>query len=206
MSLSPSALELVGAAKTLGLPVSVPQAETLSRYEGLLRGRGVDLGLIAEGDRGRIRDRHVLDCLRAAAVVRSEDRVAYDLGSGAGLPGVVVAVARPFLRLILVEARLRRVAFLELVASELGLPNVSVLHARAEGLKDPADLCFARAFSSLDESWRIGRRLLRSGGRLVYFAGEGACVPDEPPEGAGSCVAVGPMLESSGPLVIMTRQ
>jgi 16S rRNA (guanine527-N7)-methyltransferase len=190
----------------MGLEVSDSQAATLADFETLLEARAVGFGLIAEADRGRLRERHVLDCLRAAATVGPEDREAYDLGSGAGLPGVVVAIARPELRLTLVEARLRRVAFLELAVSRLGLSNVLVRHARVEDLTRPVGLCFARAFSSLEASWRVARRLLRPGGRLVYFAGDRWTLPNELLEGASSCLATGPVLESSGPLVIMTRQ
>lgn len=206
MSLSPSVAELAQAAEAIGIPVSDDQAVDLWRFEALLRDRAVDLGLVAEGDRGRIRERHVLDCLRAKAAVGPHDGEAYDLGSGAGLPGIVVAVARPDLRMTLVEARRRRVAFLEFAVAELGLSNVRVRHARVEDLSEPGDLCFSRAFASLEGAWRAARRLLRPGGRLVYFAGEGAGTPGVLPDDASSCLVVEPVLESSGPLVIMTRQ
>jgi 16S rRNA (guanine527-N7)-methyltransferase len=192
----------------MGVPVTDGQAATLARFEALLLNRAVDLGLVAEGDRNRIRERHLLDCLRAATTVVPTDREACDLGSGAGLPGVVVAVVRPAVHVVLIEARVRRVAFLELAVAELRLSNVAVRHGRIEEMKDLADLCFARAFAPLEESWRAARRLLRPGGRLVYFAGARGVARgiETPLVGASACLVLEPVLESSGRLVIMTRQ
>jgi 16S rRNA (guanine527-N7)-methyltransferase len=137
----------------------------------LLRTRGVELGLIAEGDRGRIRERHIEDSLRALACVGADDHLVVDMGSGAGLPGVPLAIALPSVAFVLVEARRRRGAFLEMVAAELPLRNVTVEVGRAEDLGIQADLCVARAFAPLPASWRIAGPLLRPGGRLLYFAG-----------------------------------
>src|SRR5688572_10286238 len=111
-------------------------------YEALLRDRGTTLGFIAESDRSRIRDRHILDSLRAAAVVLPSDERALDMGAGAGLPGLVVAIVRPGLFVELVEARRPRVAFLELALERVGVPNVSVTHRRIEDIDGPADVCF----------------------------------------------------------------
>lgn len=198
---------MVGQAATLGVTLPPDQAERLIRFEGLLRDRAVPLGLVARGDVPRLRHRHILDCLRAAAVVEPSDRDAYDLGSGAGLPGIVVAIARPGLRMILVETQRRRGAFLEFVAASLALGNVVVWIGRAEGLIDPVDICFARAFSPLPVAWDQARNLLRPMGRLVYFAGRGTTRSDlSVPADAVSRLVGTPVLESAGPLVIMTRQ
>ncbi len=193
------------AAAALGVPLSEEQTDRLVAYERLLLDRAVPLGLIAEGDASRVRTRHVLDSLRAAVAVRPGDRDAYDLGSGAGLPGVVVAVARPALSVILVETLRRRGAFLELVAEELGLANVSVVTGRLKRLSEPVDLCFARALASLERSWEISRLLLRPRGRLVYFGGRGLRDPGPLPGASSVEVVRTSMLESSGPLVIMAR-
>ena len=208
MSLSPDAAELSSAALGIGVPVTDGQAASLAAFETLLSERAVDLGLVAKGDRHRIRERHLLDCLRAASAVVETDREGYDLGSGAGLPGVVVAIARPGLRVVLLEARARRVAFLELAVAELRLSNIAVRHVRIEEAEGPADLCFARALAPLEESWKAARRLLRPGGRLVYFAGARAEAQgtDTPLVGASACLVLEPVLESFGRLVIMTRQ
>jgi len=198
---------MVGQAATLGVSLTLDQAERLIRFEGLLRDRAVPLGLVAKGDLPRLRLRHILDCLRAAAVVEPSDRDAYDLGSGAGLPGIVVAIARPGLRVLLVEAQRRRGAFLEFVAAGLALANVVVWIGRAEELIDPVDICFARALSPLPAAWDLARNLLRPKGKLVYFAGRGTTRSAiSVPADAVSWLVGTPVLESAGPLVIMTRQ
>lgn len=197
------AADLKSAASVLGLELSPDAAERLGAYEDLLRERAVPLGYVARSDASRLRERHVLDCLRAAPFL-PERATAYDLGSGAGLPGIVVAVARPDTSLRLVEPRRGKVAFLELVTDRLGLANVQVLARRAEELTEPVEACFARAFAPLDRAWDVAGGLLRPGGWLVYFAGGSA---GSIPRGArADVVPPHPMLASSGPLVIMTRQ
>lgn len=191
-------------AASLGVSLPTGAADRLRRFGALLRDRAISLGLISAGDSDRILERHVLDSLRAVVALRPADASAYDLGSGAGLPGLVVAVAVPRLTVRLVEARRRRVGFLELAVGELELRNAEVVHARIEELREPADVCFARALAPPAESWRLARPLLRPGGRLVYFAGGGADLT-VPADVAGSEVVETPVLESSGPLVIMAR-
>lgn len=193
-------------ADALAITLTPEAEEALLEYERLLRDPGLDLGIVAAGDGSRIRARHIVDCLRAVEAIRPADVDAYDLGSGGGLPGFVVAAVVPRLLVGLVETRRRRVAFLELVLERLGLPNAEVIPARIEDLTEPVDVCFARALAPLPESWSLARELLRPGGRLVYFAGEGADPGLVVPEGARLEVRASPVLESTGPLVIMTLQ
>jgi 16S rRNA (guanine527-N7)-methyltransferase len=167
--------------------------------------RAVPLGLMARGDSARVRTRHVLDCLRAALVVGDQTKDAYDLGSGAGLPGLVLAVVRPDLHIGLVEPRRRAVAFLEFAMDSLGVANVEVLPTHAEDLEEPVDLCLARAFAPAPRAWRLASRLLRPGGALAYFAGR-HFVGSEAPKDAVLRILARPVLERVGPLVIMTRQ
>jgi 16S rRNA (guanine527-N7)-methyltransferase len=184
-----------------------PQAEeALLAFERLLQDPGLGLGIVAASDGPRIRARHIVDSLRAVEAVRPADVDAYDLGSGGGLPGVVVAAVLPRLHVGLVETKRRRIAFLELVLERLGLPNASVIPSRIEDLTEPVDVCFARALAPFPESWSLARGLLRPGGRLVYFAGKGADPVLGVPEGARLEVRATPVLESTGPLVIMTLQ
>jgi 16S rRNA (guanine527-N7)-methyltransferase len=192
-------------AGLLGIELDVPQAERLDRYEQLLRDRAIPLGMVARSDAGRLRERHIADCLRAASVVLATDRSAYDLGSGAGLPGIVVAIVRPELEIVLVESRRIRAAFLELVAGELALSNARVFSDRAERLTERVDLCFARALFGARDVWLLAERLLGPAGRLVYFAGE-RFDPAELPEGARAEIRSPRPLARSGPLVIMSRQ
>jgi 16S rRNA (guanine527-N7)-methyltransferase len=193
-------------ASALGVELSEDAASKLLRLESLLRERAVPAGMIAAGDASRLRERHVLDCLRAATVVRADDVRSLDLGSGAGLPGLVVAIAVPWLSVTLVERRQRRAAFCELAAERLGLENVRVRAVRIEDLTEDADLCFARALAPIEEAWRLAEPLLREGGRLVYFAGRGARGPFSAPGARCLSTVDAPVLEGSGPLVIMGRQ
>jgi 16S rRNA (guanine527-N7)-methyltransferase len=193
-------------ADAVAITLAPEAEEALLAYERLLLDPGLDLGVVAAGDRSRIRARHVVDSLRAVEAIRPRDVDAYDLGSGGGLPGVVVAAVVPRLHVGLVEKRRRRLAFLELVLERLGLPNATVIPSHIEDLAEPVDVCFARALAPLPESWSLARGLLRPGGRLVYFAGEGIDPVLAVPEGARLEVRASPVLESTGPLVIMTLQ
>lgn len=196
---------LLGQAAELGVTLDASQAATLLRYEDLLARRAAPLGAVSRSDATRIRDRHILDCLRAAPLLH-EDDVACDLGSGAGLPGIVVAVAEPLVRVLLVESRAKRAAFLEFAVQELRLSNAQVVVGRAEELRLGVDACLARAFAPLPLAWSVARRILRPGGRLIYFAGAELGDPAVPDGAALEAVVRTAVLESAGPLVIMTRQ
>jgi 16S rRNA (guanine527-N7)-methyltransferase len=194
------------AASSLGIALDEAQAERLAAYESTLAERAGALGMIAPGDLGRLRERHILDSLRAAVVMPRTARTAADLGSGAGLPGIPLAIARPDVRFVLTETRQQRIAFLELTAERLGLGNISVHAGRAEDVGGPVDICLARAFRDAARSWRVAEGLLTRGGRLVYFGGRRFDVRNDVPAGVAATVAKSPALANAGPLVIMTRQ
>jgi 16S rRNA (guanine527-N7)-methyltransferase len=192
----------------LGVDLDEDRAVRLLGFERLLADRAVPLGAVARSDAGRIRERHILDCLRAAPYVRTAG-LAYDLGSGAGLPGIVLAIALPEVRVVLVERRANRAAFLELAVENLRLSNAEVTTGPIGGLAEPAGACLARAFAPLERSWEAAERLLRPEGRLVYFGGRelGEAGTIEVPSGAILEAVVRTLvLESAGPLVIMARQ
>jgi len=191
--------------EALGLTLPAEQVAQLEAFEDLIRERAIPLGMVATADQGRIRERHVHDSLRAATIVTQADLTGYDLGSGAGLPGVVVAIACPDLHLTLVESRRPRAAFLQLVVDRLGLANTSVATIRVEALTEPVDLCFSRAFARVAVAWAAADRLLHPGGRLVYFAGERFDASELPQDVVSSLVTTS-ALARSGPLVIMSRQ
>jgi 16S rRNA (guanine527-N7)-methyltransferase len=197
---------LAAEAAALEVALTPEQAELLERYEALLRDRAAALGMIARGDLHRLRERHILDSLRALRGLPEGPAAIVDLGSGAGLPGIPVAIGRPDARVVLAESRHQRIAFLELVVQELGLGSVTVHGGRAEEVPGPADVCLARAFRDARGSWQVARELLGPAGRLVYFAGS-AFDPtrDLPAEPASTLLPTSP-LANSGPLVIMTRQ
>jgi len=191
-------------ARVLGLSLDGDQARGLDSYVTLLRERAIPLGIVSVADREHLKDRHVRDCLRAAAVVLPSDVSAYDLGSGAGLPGIPVAIACPWLQVNLVESRRSRVGFLELVVEHLQLENARVLAVRIEALRERVSLCFARALASPSLSWKTAEPLLLPRGRLAYFAGSGF-EPSELPRGVAANVISPVRLARSGPLVIMAR-
>jgi 16S rRNA (guanine527-N7)-methyltransferase len=190
-------------ADDVGVDLTPEQTSLLRRYEDLLAARAVPRGLVAASDLPRIWARHVLDGLRGAVLIPSSAVLAYDVGSGAGLPGIPIAIARPNLTVVLAEARRGRSAFLELVVDDLALPNVRVHAGRAEDLTPSADVAFARAFGRPAECWRVIEPLLAPHGRLLYWAGH------EPTVGIEGVVSRGffnPALAEAGPIVMMARQ
>ena len=192
-------------AGDLGVLLDPSKISQLRRFEELLVDRAAPLGAISRSDAARIRERHTLDSLRAVPVVEGADEAA-DLGSGAGLPGVVVAIALPRVRMLLIERRRQRVAFLELAVEDLGLSNAAVVAGRVEDVTDQVDVALARAFAPVEEAWALARGILRPGGRLVYFAGAESATPEPPVGSVIRSVLRAPVLESAGALVIMTRQ
>jgi 16S rRNA (guanine527-N7)-methyltransferase len=148
------------------------------RYAELLSGPGVERGLIGPREVPRIWERHILNC---AVVVEALDRSATvaDVGTGAGLPGIVWAIARPDLSVTLIEPLLRRTRFLDEVVAELGLTNTSVLRGRAEDLRGSvrADVVTARAVAPLGKLARWTLPLVKPGGAL--YALKGSSVDDE---------------------------
>jgi 16S rRNA (guanine527-N7)-methyltransferase len=147
-------------------------------YADLLTGPGVDRGLVGPAEAVRIWDRHLLNCAVVADLVPAQCVLA-DLGSGAGLPGIVLALLRPEAEVLLVESMARRVAFLTECVQTLGLPRVRVIRGRAEDLAGEisADIVTARAVAPLGKlaGWAIG--LCRPGGTVLAI--KGASAPSE---------------------------
>ncbi|GAA0990648.1 16S rRNA (guanine(527)-N(7))-methyltransferase RsmG [Subtercola frigoramans] len=135
---------------------------------------GEEYGLIGPVELPRLWSRHVLNCVAVAPLMRP-GRVG-DIGSGAGLPGLVLAIARPDVSFVLIEPMERRVKWLNDQAAELGLDNVSVVRARAQdvGLPDALDQVTARAVSALSKLVPLCAPLVRRGGELVLMKGAGA--------------------------------
>ena len=186
--------------------LSPAQLHSLDSYEGLLAELAVPRGMVASSDVGHLRERHVLDSLRAVPHISARPLTVLDLGSGAGLPGIPVAIARPDLKLSLVEPRQARAAFLELVVERLHLANVLVVPRPVEELTiDEVNVVLARGFRSPSKTWMTARDVLSPRGELIYWGGR-TFRDDQLPEDA-RVVAIGrPGLESGGPIVIMTRQ
>lgn len=185
--------------------LSPAQIAALEVFEGLLAAHAIPRGMVASSDGDHLRERHVLDSLRAVPHLEPLKQPVVDLGSGAGLPGIPVAVARPDLLLTLTEPRQLRVAFLELVVERLSLPNVRVFPKPAEELPSDAGVCLARGFGDPSRTWTVARGLLHPDGSLIYWAGT-TFRTDQVPDDARIAAIGSPALESGGPIVIMTRQ
>lgn len=144
-------------------------------YAELLRTDGITRGLIGPREADRIWDRHILNCAAVAPELARGAAVA-DIGSGAGLPGIVLAIARPDITMRLVEPLLRRSTFLSEVVESLGLTGVEVVRERAEQL--PADwevdVVTARAVAPLARLVGWCLPLVRPGGELLALKGERA--------------------------------
>lgn len=160
--------ETPGAAEYFGDDLSA-----ISRYVDLLATWGIERGLLGPREAPRIWDRHVLNC--AVVVPRlPRDATVADVGSGAGLPGLVWAIARPDLNVTLIEPLLRRTTFLTEVIDDLGLTNATVVRGRATDVSDRFDVVTARAVADLGKlgSWCLP--LVRPGGVLLALKGEAA--------------------------------
>ena len=147
------------------------------RYAELLASHGVARGLIGPREVDRLWDRHLLNCVAIAELIGDEAGVV-DAGSGAGLPGVPLALARPDLRVTLVEPMLRRVDFLREVVDELGL-DVAIVRGGAEDAAvreavGTVDVVACRAVAALDKLAAWCLPIVRPGGALLAIKGEQA--------------------------------
>ncbi|MCV7044905.1 16S rRNA (guanine(527)-N(7))-methyltransferase RsmG [Mycobacterium frederiksbergense] len=160
------------AALCFGESLAVAQ-----RYGEILAGAGIERGLLGPSEVDRLWDRHLVNSAAMAELFEPGERVA-DIGSGAGLPGIPLAIARPDLKVTLIEPLLRRSEFLREAIDELGL-DVAVIRGRAEdrAVRDAAgemDAVVSRAVASLDKLSRWSLPLLRAGGRMLALKGERA--------------------------------
>lgn len=148
--------------------------EAARAFTANLAAQGEERGLIGPLELPRLWSRHILNCAIVAPLLRPG--TVGDIGSGAGLPGLVLAIARPDVSFVLIEPMERRIAWLNEQVTELGLDNVTVLRARAEDAKlpHPLDQVTARAVSAFRKLLPLTAPLLRDGGELVLMKGAGA--------------------------------
>lgn len=153
----------------------LPLAE---HYAHILQTRGAEQGLIGPREVDRIWERHLINCALMVRALGPEGDVKTlaDVGSGAGLPGLVIAIARPDISVTLIETMQRRVNFLNEAVDELGLTNVEVIRARAEELHGERDfhVVTARAVAALDKLAKWTLPLVAVGGQLVAMKGKSA--------------------------------
>jgi 16S rRNA (guanine527-N7)-methyltransferase len=169
--------EGVSAAPSAADAFFGPRLEDAQRYAEILAGSGVERGIIGPREVDRLWDRHLLNSAAVAELLGPNERVA-DIGSGAGLPGIPLALARPDLRLTLIEPLLRRSEFLREVVDDLGL-EITIVRGRAEDRSvrrqvGEMDAVVSRAVASLDKLAEWSVPLLRPDGRMVAIKGERA--------------------------------
>jgi len=188
--------QLQRAAEVLGLAVGDAQATRLLAYLDMLQRWNRVYNLTALRDPAEMLSHHLIDCLAVLPPLQRwwpesnapsrAPRAVLDVGSGGGLPGVVLAALQPGWQVDCVDTVVKKVSFIRQVAVELRLPNLQGLHARVESLAPPAGgypLITSRAFASLADFTALTRHLLSDGGVWVAMKGklpadEQAALPD----------------------------
>ena len=151
--------------------------ELISRYVDILRSTGVEWGLLGPREADRIWDRHILNSAALTVLIAAGSTVA-DVGSGAGLPGIPLALLRPDLGVTLIEPLLRRSNFLTQTVAELGVPGqIEVIRSRAEDHRGTYEVVMARAVAPLDRLIGWCNPLRAPGG--VVLALKGVLAADE---------------------------
>jgi 16S rRNA (guanine527-N7)-methyltransferase len=160
-----------GAAEVFGAELARAVA-----YAEILATRGVEWGVIGPREVPRLWDRHLMNCAVVADLVEPGYGTLADVGSGAGLPGVVLALVLPEVRVTLIEPLERRARFLTECISELELMNASVLRGRAEDVTGQvaADVVTARAVAPLDRLVPLAAGLARKRGMVLAIKGSSA--------------------------------
>ena len=181
--------QLLDAAQELEVRLTAAQADQLLAYLDMLQRWNRVYNLTALRDPADMLSHHLIDCLAVLPPLRAWCAAAgwaeqpvhvLDVGSGGGLPGVVLAALQPGWRVDCVDAVVKKVSFVRQVAAELHLPGLQGLHARVEALASPEGgygLITSRAFASLPDFTRLTRRLLADGG--VWVAMKGKLPADE---------------------------
>lgn len=150
-------------------------AENLTRFAAWLAGAGVERGFLGPREVDRIWDRHIANCAVVEELI-PENSAVFDIGSGAGLPGIVLAIVRPDIQIGLIEPLMRRSQFLEEVITDLGITNrVKVMRGRAEELKgQSAPVVTARAVAPLAKLLTWALPLTSKGGQILAMKGSSA--------------------------------
>jgi 16S rRNA (guanine527-N7)-methyltransferase len=150
-----------------------PGFTQLSKFADILAQDGVRLGLIGPREVERIWDRHILNCAALTELIEDGQSI-IDIGSGAGLPGIVLAILKPNSKVTLIEPMQRRTDFLTQAKADLGLTNVEIIRGRAEGQKVTAQIVTSRAVAPLDKLLAWSWPLVRKGGKVLAIKGEKA--------------------------------
>ena len=147
-----------------------PDTVRIKAYADFLAGPGIERGLIGPREAERIWERHIFNSLPITQLLK-EGSTLFDVGSGAGLPGIVIALARPDLHVTLIEPLERRVEFLR--EAVVGL-NIEVIRGQAQDVRSTAHYVTARAVAPLEKLKKITWHLLKTGGSLMAIKGQSA--------------------------------
>lgn len=199
--------QLSAGIAALGLALPDGAEQKLLAYLALLDKWNRVYNLTAVRDAERMVSHHLLDSL--AAVPYFQGETVLDVGSGGGLPGIPLAIARPDLQVTLIDSIAKKTAFLLQVKAELGLSNLTVVTSRVEDFRPETgfDVITSRAFSDLREFVTLTRHLLKPGGRWLAMKGlypheEIAVLPDGAKVSADHVLVV-PGLEASRHLIVL---
>jgi len=149
-------------------------------YADFLITAGIERGLIGPREGERIWDRHIFNCLPVTQLL-PEGASLFDIGSGAGLPGIVIALARPDLKVTLIEPLERRIEFLKEATAGT---SIEVIRGRAQDVKKSADFVTARAVAPLEKLKKMSWHMVKTGGSLLAMKGESAAAEMEGVKGA----------------------
>ena len=144
--------------------------EEIRAFAQFLTTAGIERGLIGPREGERIWERHIFNCLPVTQLL-PQNASLFDIGSGAGLPGIVIALARPDLKVTLIEPLERRVEFLKEATEGLG---IEVIRGRAQDVKKSAEYVTARAVAPLEKLKKISWHMVKAGGALLAMKGESA--------------------------------
>jgi 16S rRNA (guanine527-N7)-methyltransferase len=144
--------------------------EEIRTFAHFLTTAGIERGLIGPREGERIWERHIFNCLPVTQLL-PESASLFDIGSGAGLPGIVIALARPDLKVTLIEPLERRVEFLKEATEGL---DIEVIRGRAQDVKKSADYVTARAVAPLEKLKKMSWHMVKTNGALLAMKGEAA--------------------------------
>lgn len=159
--------------KQAGVVLTADQIEQLCTYVDLLERRGQKLNLLSHGDMARVWERHTFDSLAPLPCIGDSARLLADLGSGAGLPGLPIAIARPDIEVVLVERTRKRCAFLMQAVREIGLENARVLWKDIDSVSSEsnpeADVVAVRAVADTMTALTLAKKLLHAAGSAMLW-------------------------------------
>jgi len=151
------------------------QETAIHAYAEFLTTAGIERGLIGPREGERIWERHIFNCLPITQLL-PQGASLFDIGSGAGLPGIVIALARPDLKVTLIEPLERRVEFLNEAVAAIaeGGVEIEVIRGRAQDVKKSADFVTARAVAPMEKLKKMSWHMVKTGGSLLAMKGESA--------------------------------